>query len=272
MANLLDALKPKMEDTTSQLSRLIRAKSGKGLEGPSTTISTQQERGALAQTGLAMQPVEAAEEARKIAEDQQTREIEQRKKQELATVGLRREDARVRARLEANKIMADLEEGKADLSTKQLEAAKEQLGINLRLGSEKYVTKLQNEGRINRLDNGAEFELALQRSIFEDGQAILQVKLNNKSILNANEREYEIALEKLDAADAISLLKSGIRSAQDAAVIQSISSVLQVGIQAAGDRAETEDKTNYYTKGAGRFQTSYEAYKYGSPAATGKYR
>ena len=55
MANLLEALQPQMQDTTSQLSTLLRAKSGKAVGAPATAISTQQEQAAVAQAGQAME-------------------------------------------------------------------------------------------------------------------------------------------------------------------------------------------------------------------------
>ena len=91
MPNLLEALQPQMQDTTSQLSTLLRAKSGKAVGGPATALSNQQEQAGLAQTVQAMQPVQQAAQTQQVAQQQQARDIQQKTAQEQASIAQQRQ-------------------------------------------------------------------------------------------------------------------------------------------------------------------------------------
>lgn len=234
MANLLEALQPKMEDTTSQLATLLRAKSGKAVTAPAASLSTQQEQSALAQTTQQMQPVITAGQTQAASQEQQAREVQQRAEQQQTEVAQSRQANELQMRFKTNQLLQDLEQGKGKIDTARYQANMEQLGQNLRLSTKVYTDTLQREGELARLGDKLEFEEQLQRAIFQDTQNLLEKQLKNKSILSAQDREYEIALEQMGLNDALNLLRSELKGEKEAMAAKGIGSIITAGIGAYG--------------------------------------
>lgn len=234
MANLLEALQPKMEDTTSQLSTLLRAKSGKAVAGPSTALSTQQEQAALAQTAQEMQPVRTAAQTQTAAQEQQAREVAQRAEQQQTEIAQGRQANELQMRFKTNQLLQELEQGKGKIDTARYQATMEQLGQNLRLSTKVYTDTLQREGDLALLGDKLQFEQQLQRSIFQDAQNLLEKQLKNKSILNAQDREYELSLERMGLNDALNLLRAELKGEKEAMAAKGVGTIITTGIGALG--------------------------------------
>lgn len=240
MANLLEALQPKMEDTTSQLSTLLRAKSGKAVGGPATALSTQQEQAAVAQTAQAMQPVEAAAQTQAISQEQQAREVEQRKQQQLTETTQQRQANQMQMQLRTSQLLQELEQGKGKIDTARYQASMEQLGQNLRLSSKQYVDNLQREGARARIDDEMRFNEELRRSILQDNNSLLEKQLGNKSILAANDREFDIAMSRMGYDTALQVLRNELKGEKEQAAATGIGSIITAGIGAYGKYLESK--------------------------------
>jgi hypothetical protein len=260
--NLLDALKPQMQDTTSGLATLIRAKSGKAVAGPSTALSTQQEQAALAQTAQAMQPVEAAAETQTMAQEQQAREVEQRAEQQQTEIAQAREANRMQTQLRTDQLLQELEQGIGKMDLDKYQFSLEQIGFNLRLNNKEYVDNLQREGARARLDDKIQFEQQLFRSLLADNKELLEKQLGNKSILEANDREWRIRLEQMGSQVAYDLFRNEMKAEQERQIATGIGSIVTAGVGAYGTYQTDQAKKAYYSSPDGVKDTSFEAYTY----------
>lgn len=243
MANLLDALKsPGMADTTSQLSGLLRAKSGKAAAAPAGAVSTQQEQAAVAQTAQAMQPVQQAAATQQAEQEQQARGLQQQVGQQQAEIQQARQANQIKTQLQTQQILQDLEQNKGKIDMARYQSSMEQLGQNLRLSNQKYVDNLQREGNRARLNDDVQFREQLARSVLQDNKNLLERQLNNKSILSANDREFSIAMAKMGVNDAWQLFRNEAKAQQGAAQWTTGASVLTSGLAGYGSYQESQER------------------------------
>lgn len=242
MANLLEALQPQMQDTTSQLSGLLRAKSGKAVSAPAGALSTQQEQAAVAQAGQAMQPVQQAAAMQQAEQQQQARGIEQQVGQQQAEITQSRQANQLKTQLQSQQLLQDLEQNKGKIDMARYQASMEQLGQNLRLSNQKYVDNLQREGSRARLNDDLQFREQLARSVMADNKSLLEKQLGNKSILAANDREFSIAMAKMGVQDAWSMFQNEGKAQQQAAQWTTGASVLTSGLASYGTYQEKQER------------------------------
>lgn len=262
MANLLEALQPQMQDTTSELATLLRAKSGKAVGGPATALSTQQEQAALAQTAQQMQPVEAAAQTQAMAQEQQARDIEQQSQQQQADIAQSREANKMQTQLRTDQLLQELEQGRGRIDLGKYQSNLEQVAFNLRLGNREYVDNLQREGSRARLNDRLQFETQLSRSILQDNKLLLEKQLGNKSILAANDREFSRRMSEMGIQNAWEMFRNDAKAAQNTALYSGIGTLITTGLGAYGKYTEDKAKTEYYSSPEGLKDTSFEAYSY----------
>lgn len=234
MANLLEALQPQMQDTTSGLATLLRAKSGKAVSGPSTALSTQQEQAALAQTAQAMQPVQQAATTQQLAQQQQAQEVEQRAQQQQAEITQGRQANQLQMQLRTDQLLQELEQGKGKIDTAKYQASLEQLGQNLRLSNRQYVDNLQREGGRARLNDRLQFNEQLKEAILRDNKMLLEKQLGNKSILAANDREFKIQMERMGNQMAWDLFTNEMKAEKERGLATGLGSLITAGVGAYG--------------------------------------
>jgi|694.fasta_scaffold39126_2 hypothetical protein len=242
MANLLEALQPQMQDTTSQLSTLLRAKSGKAVGAPATAISTQQEQAAVAQAGQAMQPIQQAATLQQAEQQQQARGIEQQVGQQQAQIAQSRQANQVKTQLQTQQLLQDLEQNKGKIDANRYQASMEQLGQNLRLNNQKYVDNLQREGSRARLNDDIQFREQMARSVLQDNKSLLEKQLGNRSILTASDREFSIAMARMGVQDAWQMFRNESNAQQSAAQWSAGASVVTTGLGAYGTYDEKQEK------------------------------
>lgn len=262
MANLLEALQPQLQDTTSGLATLLRAKSGKAVSGPSTAISTQQEQGALAQTAQQMQPVQQAEAIQQAGQQQQAREIEQKTQQQQADIAQQRQANELQTQLRTNELLQELEQGKGRIDVERYKSNLEQIGQNLRLSNREYVDNLQREGARARLNDKIQFEEQLNQSILQDNKELLERQLGNKSILAVNDRQFSIMLEKMGFQTAMDLLNNELKAERERGTATAIGGLVTAGIGAASQYSQSRSTgtgQSNVTSSTGPYQSGYES-------------
>lgn len=269
MANLLEALQqqPQMQDTTSQLATLLRAKSGKATGGPATAISSQQEQAALAQTAQDMQPVQQAAAIQQAGQQQQAREIEQRKQLQQTEIAQSRQASEMQTQLRTDQLLKDLEQGRGRIDLARYQSGLEQIGQNLRLSNREYVDNLQREGARARLNDKIQFEEQLNRSLLQDNKMLLEKQLGNKSILNVNDREFEIRMEQMGVRDAYNIFRNELKADRERQMYTGVGSLITTGIGAYGTYASNRSTgvgESNKTSPTGPYQQGYES-NYSSP-------
>jgi len=246
MANLLQALQqqqPQMEDTTSGLATLLRAKSGKAVSGPSTALSTQQEQAAVAQTAQAMQPVQEAAQTQQLAQEQQQREVQQRAGQQQEEIAQAREANKMQTQLRTDQLLQELEQGRGRIDLGKFQSNLEQIGFNLRLDNKEYVDNLQRQGDRARLNSRIQFEQQLALSTLADNKSILERQLGNRSVLEANDREFTKRMADMGVQNAWEIINNDIKSAKEIGQVQAVGGLITTGIGVAGKFKSTPSPT-----------------------------
>jgi len=262
MANLLEALQPQMQDTTSGLATLLRAKSGKAVSGPATALSTQQEQAALAQTAQQMQPVEAAAQTQAMAQEQQAREVEQKAGQQQTEIAQARQANKMQTQLRTDQLLQELEQGRGRIDLAKYQSNLEQVAFNLRLDNKEYVDNLQREGERARLNDRLQFERQLALSVLAGNKELLEKQLGNKSVLSASDREFSKRMAEMGVQNAWQIINNDIKSARQAGEWSAAGTLIQTGIAAAGKYAEDKSKREYYNSPDSKNDTSYEVFLY----------
>lgn len=235
---------------TATVQRLLAAK--KGIIGPASAGGPQ---------GLAVGDIAARAPAQQqlaqlgqAAQLQSTAigqaaagQAEEQRQREQAIEGQRAETS-LRGRIQTESILQGLEQGKAELGERQRQQGLEQVAASLRLQDQQYVDNLRREGERARLNEDISFAEQLQKSIFENNAALLKMQLKNKSLLAADDREFNKSLARMGYDDAIRAARDNIKADQQRALIGGVSSMVPVGMQAYGD----------YEKGA--YDSGYQKY------------
>lgn len=173
----------------------------------------QQGQQVAAQLGAAEQKIEVAarRERRKLdARDLALRENAAQKVDEILTKNMR---------------------GQAELQFKRDEAQVEQMGFLMRLNSEKYIQKLEIEGRKARLDNEISFRESVQRTIFDEELKLLDESLRFKSLIRATERDFREKTAEVDINFALQIAEAEAAGNNTAMRYQAISGIATASIQ-----------------------------------------
>jgi hypothetical protein len=147
-----------------------------------------------------------------------------------------------------------------------------------------YTDQLEAIGRKRRLDNEQAFRSEMQELAFSQYLGLLQDKLNKNDILAASDREFAAMMNDLSIEDAIKIAgientnaqsesdfnigqyqsqyAAASKAASEQAKAQATSQLVTTGIEAFGKYSDAKAKQEYYTTGAGKNDTSYEASKY----------
>ena len=249
MASILDALNQNtaapqagMTGDTQKLAGLLRAKSGKAGVGPSLAGSLQQEQAAVAETNQGLQQVNQAANIQAAGQAQQSAGMQQQQNQQMQSIDQSRQFNTKQTEMKTNQILQGLEEGRTKLDTAQFKAGLEQVGQGLRLQNKQYVDNLQREGSRARLDNELQFKEQLQRATFDDNQMLLNKNLKGKSILNANDREFNEGLAQMGVQDAYMFFRDAQKDARTQAQYAGAGALATAGIGAYGSYQDSQNK------------------------------
>lgn len=220
MATLLDIINrnaapaatptPQLGQTQSA-QNLLQAKTGKQVSGGSDTgISDIQEKAVADQTKLNLIPLQQQAAMQSLAGQQASAGIQQDADQTQASQAQARTGLSLQGQIQTNQLLQDMEQNKGQLDLAKDNAKLQQLAFGLRMQDQQYVDNLQMAGAKNRLDDQAQFDIALQKSIFGENTDLLQQQLGGKSLMDANDREFKQFLNGLTIEQATALAKTDL--------------------------------------------------------------
>lgn len=253
MANLLDTIrqnnqqltKPQgVSDQTAQLSTLLRAKSGKQVGTPSIASSSLGEQQAVAETNQSLQGVRNQASIQQAGLEQQQAAEQQQTQLQKADIRQQNKFDTIQNKLKTDSLLSELERNKGKLDTARYQSSMEQLGANLRLQNTQYIDNLEREGARARLDDDVKFKEEMARATFGDQQDLLQKALGNKSVLDANEREFQKSMAQMGLDDSYAMFRAQQRNEAQRALYSGIGAITTAGIGAYGtfkDRAPTDE-------------------------------
>lgn len=233
MANLLDTIrnntaaisnqKQGLTDQTGKLSALLRAKSGRDVSGGDVGSSNLGEAQAVTDTNNQMQNTVAPAAALQSQGEQiQGQAQEDTVNQQKADIAQSRRLDTIQSRLKTGQLLQDLEQNSGKLDQQRKDVMVNQAAQNLRLQNNQYTSTLQREGQAHRLDNQVNFDQALAKAVFGDNEELLKHNLNNKSILDANDREFNKAMTMITLNNAYDIYRKDLKSKRNADIIQGI--------------------------------------------------
>lgn len=272
MANLLETIRnnsqqmaqaPGTQDQTQQLGTLLRAKTGKAGLAPGVVSSNLGEQQAVVQTQQEFQnQIQPQAQIQQAGLQAQQTGQEQAARQQMQDIGQQRKFDTIQSKMKTDALLNDLERNRGKLSMDQYAANVEQLGFNLRLQNDKYLNELQNEGQKARLNNDINFKEQLARTTFDNTQDIFEQRLRDKSILDANDKEYSNVVAQMGIDDAYAMFRAQAESQRQAEYYSNLGNLATTSIGAYGTYSDYSDKKDYYTTGGGKNIESYEASKY----------
>lgn len=255
MTTLLDTLKKNLgqaaapeavSDETGTVQQLLTAR--KGIVGPATALGPKglsvAEAGARATTQ--QQLGEAAQQAQLqgMQLSQAAQEQEQQQQAQMSNVEFQRQQNKLQSRVQTENILRGLEQGRATLSEEKRQAGMEQVAANLRLQTDSYINQLQLEGARSRLQDDLAFDQAMKQQIAADNISLLQIKLNNQSLLDSNDRDFRKQLAQIDIDTAVQMARQDAAFSAQQGKIQALGQAATTGIAAYGKLAENKAGTS----------------------------
>lgn len=221
-------------DNTQQVANLLRAKSGKSVGGGDVGMSNLGEQQAVAQTNNQMQNVVAPQAtAQQHATDIQAAGQEQQLQQQKSEVSQARKFDDIQTKMRTNSILQDLEQNKGRMAAQDEAAKLNTAAQSLRLQTQSYTQSLEQAGNLARLSDLGKFKEELARTEFGNNEELARAQLGNKSVLDASQREFDIAIGQMSAERAYDIFRNTQASEKERAMYTGVASVAGAGIAAA---------------------------------------
>lgn len=294
MANLLETIQQNRQqlagqpaqvtDETSRVQKLLRAKSGKAVSPSESTVSNIGEQAAVESTNQQLASLQPQIAIQQQGEQIAQAGIQQQQKQQEKEIDQARKFNTVQTNLRTQQLLNDLSRDKASLDLDKDRSRLEQTAFLLAMQDKQYTDQLEDIGRRRRLDNDLAFKQEMQEVAFKDYLGLLQDRLGKNDVLAANDREFAKAMNDLSIEDAIRIAElenkyaqteadfnigqaasqaaAASKAANAQAQWQATGQITNAGLTAYGAYADHQSKKEYYTTGAGKNETSYEASKY----------
>lgn len=231
---------------SQKIARMMAARSGKAGGAP-VPMSNIGEQSANTETQQQLdqvrQNVEALKSGAADTIGQQTTEADRAQ----AGVNLQRDAQQQKMSQQTQQLLQEFNQSKGQLDQQKDQAKLEQLASNLALKDRKYLDNLQREGKRRRLDNALRFKQELVSSLMGENEQILRKFLGNKSILEANDRDFQRALGRMELDDILSMAKAEAKAAKTQALYSGISTM--AGAAASAYKPGTPDTPS--TTGSG---------------------
>ena len=294
MANLLETIQKNRQqalgqqapitDETQRIRELLRAKSGKAASSSASNISNIGEQAAVDQTNQQLASLIPQVAIQSQQENITAAGQQQQLKQQKQEISQARKFNNVQNNIRTQQLLSGLERDKGELDLDKDRAKLEQTSFLLAMQDKQYTDQLEAIGKRRRLDDGQAFQSEMQDLAFGQYLGLLQDKLNKNDVLAASDREFAEMMNNLSIQDAIKIAEienanaqnesdfnigqyqtqyaAASKAASEQAKAQATGELVTTGIEAFGEYSDNQAKSDYYTTGAGKSNTSYEASKY----------
>lgn len=272
--NLLDTIKQNLQSTnqqapqaselnqTSLIQGLQQAKSGKAV-GPAAApaISNIQEQVANNQALVASQQMAqagqmAAQQIQQQQAEQQQQALQQAKRLDQQTVEMMDKFTQ-----QQDALLNDYQKGIKQLDLNKDKSKMEQIGFNIRLGNQKYIDNLQQEGARSRLDNQLTFNEELAKTIFNEESDLFNSDLQFRGMINADGRQFADEMSNIDIDFALRMAEAENAAANQRAMWQGIGSLISGGIGAYGAQQQGAFNSDYQDYRAEGGEGSYQSWQ-----------
>jgi hypothetical protein len=236
--SIVDAAQPGISFAPSaleQTQQMAQAATGKAESGGvGVAVSNIGEQ--VATQEAAKQQQQLATQANAMENEQQLKEQEQYMQLHEQELDIRNQALNLKQQFNSriSQVLAEFREKGDELSIEKQKAQVDQITQMTRLLDDKYINNLKIEGTKNRLANKAAFAEAALDAAFDNQLALLQDDFEARSLLKANDRDFNIKLEKMGMATAMNVVNAEIEAAKTAQAWRAAGSTLEAGISAYG--------------------------------------
>lgn len=126
-------------------------------------------------------------------------------------------------------ILGEYVKGARTLDLNKDKSRLEQLGFGMRLGSEKYITQLQQEAHKARLSDALRFDEELKRTIFADEEELFRNDLQFRALMNSRGRDLQEQLASIDIDTAIALAAADNKAVNQRSMWDGIGTAVSAG-------------------------------------------
>jgi hypothetical protein len=122
-----------------------------------------------------------------------------------------------------------------------------------RLQNDKYVTSLEREGRMRRLSDAQEFDMALKEAVFSEELDLFRDNIQFQKLMDLDDAAFARQLSAMDINSAIALANAQTKSASQSMIYQGVGSMATSAAGWAAGREPTPEttKTDAYYAGGG---------------------
>lgn len=240
-------LQPTGGTQTEQLAGLTAtAQTGKAVQpqqGGTSRLSALGEKLANVQTLMGAQAIQQQGILQNTAQAQQEQIQQQQYVAQATQVSQQRLDAQQTFNNKIKGMFQDQNNSLANLHMQDDKSRAEQMGVMLRLGSERYVTQLSDAASKARLDSSANFQAALTASVFSDETALMSTSLQFRNYAAADARAATAQLANMDLDYALQVAQTENKAASGQAMWSGVGSLTSAGALAfaAGSGGTTAD-------------------------------
>lgn len=231
-----------------QTQQLTRATTGKAVgSGTTPGLSTQQQQAAAQQTMQQQRQVQLKQQEVSGALAAGEKQIQQEQRQAKREFTQREVQVKEQAYQKLGMLLDDMAKKSDQLGLAKNKAQVEQAGFLLRLNNEKYITRLEVEGRKSRLNDEIRFKEALTQSIFAEERELFKSSLQFQSLVRAEGREFKEELAMLDLDQAMEIAQMNADNANEKAKWEAIGGIItgavSIGASAYGMKMPTKSPT-----------------------------
>lgn len=246
--NLLESLAETGPSYTEQARGLLRAKTGKAVSSEGPVASNIAETQASQAAGQAVQSALRGAGLQQQQQQEQLATVEQKSDQELAQLDLALTQQAKDSQRRIDEAFTRLSQESSQLDAQKQSALYEQLGSDLALQNEKYISDLQNEATRRRLDDKAQADLAMQAAVFNDMQDLLESDIEFRKALDADDRAFTEKMASIDVNAALSIALQQLNTEAMAANYQQVSGGIGKLGQAAASEKGSEAISKWWNK------------------------
>ena len=229
---------------TQQAQQLLTTKATGRATGPSAAprATNIQEQVAINQARIQQQELQRAGQQAADQMGMQAAEVEQQYQQSVSELDEKQIGVQEQYQRQAEALFRDMARGTREIDFQKDAAKVEQVGFQLRLSNSKYIDQVKLEGARSRLNSELAFKEALTRAVFAEQEQLFRDNFAFRRIMDANERQFEELISKMDIDLAIELATAETKGEMEAAKWSGLATAVSGGAQAWAARTPEKPK------------------------------
>lgn len=241
---------------TEAVEKISRAASGKALtSGVGPSRSRQTEKQVASQVEQGQRALQEQIQAEAVGQAQQTRAIQEQAKFENKLLSQQQLDMQDKFIVKQQEILSSFVRSGREIDLNKEKAKAEQLGFMMRLNTDYYLTDLNDEANRAMLQDDIEFQEELARTLFNEELDLFRDDLDFRSMINADEREFELDIANINIDFALKMAESSAEQANQQMMWQGFGTAVEGGLSAyakygksgGGGESEIEATDTGYT-------------------------